>query len=81
MEEALLQARELDEARQASGFDQVALDATARLGFANGAFEDSDEETGPSPRSSSRSQFLNRHLRALLQQSPQLRRNQPCRHC
>lgn len=46
MEEALLQARELDEARQASGFDQVALDATARLGFANGAFEDSDEETG-----------------------------------
>ncbi|HDY5065633.1 TPA: hydrolase or metal-binding protein [Pseudomonas aeruginosa] len=46
MEEALLQARELDEARQASGFDQVALDATARLGFANGAFEDNDEETG-----------------------------------
>ena len=46
MEEALLQARELDEARQASGFDQEALDATARLGFANGAFEDSDEETG-----------------------------------
>ncbi|UYM59803.1 hydrolase or metal-binding protein [Pseudomonas aeruginosa] len=44
MEEALLQARELDEARQASGFDQVALDATARLGFANGAFEDSQEE-------------------------------------
>lgn len=46
MEEALLQARELDEARQASGFDQAALDATARLGFANGAFEDSEEEGG-----------------------------------
>ncbi|MBF8651804.1 hydrolase or metal-binding protein [Pseudomonas putida] len=46
MEEALLQARELDEARQASGFDQLALDATARLGLANGAFEDSEEETG-----------------------------------
>ncbi|MBB4865922.1 hypothetical protein HNP46_004823 [Pseudomonas nitritireducens] len=44
MEEALLQARELDESRQASGFDQAALDATARLGFANGAFEDSEEE-------------------------------------
>lgn len=44
MEEALLRARELDEARQASGFDQMALGATARLGLANGAFEDSEEE-------------------------------------
>ncbi|AFM64472.1 recombination directionality factor [Pseudomonas aeruginosa] len=44
MEVALQQARELDELRQASGFDQAALDATARLGFANGAFEDSEEE-------------------------------------
>ncbi|HFH3443538.1 hypothetical protein [Pseudomonas aeruginosa] len=44
MEVALQQARELDELRQASGFDQAALDATARLGFANGAFEDSEDE-------------------------------------
>ncbi|WP_325435327.1 recombination directionality factor [Pseudomonas nitroreducens] len=44
MEEALLQAREIDEARQSSGFDQNALDAAARSGFANGAFEDSEEE-------------------------------------
>ncbi|HBP6280104.1 TPA: hydrolase or metal-binding protein [Pseudomonas aeruginosa] len=44
MEVALQQARELDELRQTSGFDQAALDATARLGFANGAFEDSEDE-------------------------------------
>lgn len=45
LELALQQARELDELRQASGFDQAALDATARLGFANGAFEDSEDES------------------------------------
>ncbi|HGJ9031517.1 TPA: hydrolase or metal-binding protein [Pseudomonas aeruginosa] len=44
LELTLQQARELDEGRQASGFDQAALDATARWGFANGAFEDSEEE-------------------------------------
>lgn len=44
LELALQQARELDELRQAAGFDQAALDATARLGFANGAFEDSEDE-------------------------------------
>ncbi|WP_152224106.1 hydrolase or metal-binding protein [Pseudomonas sp. SCB32] len=44
LELALQQARELDELRHASGFDQAALDATARLGFANGAFEDSEDE-------------------------------------
>lgn len=44
LEEALTQARELDARRKAAGFDQVALDAAARLGFANGAFEDSAEE-------------------------------------
>jgi len=45
LEETLTQARELDGRRKASGFDQTALDAAARLGFANGAFEDSPEET------------------------------------
>lgn len=46
MEEALLAARELDEARKAAGFDQAALDATARLGLGNGAFEDDGEDSG-----------------------------------
>ncbi|MDN7629703.1 recombination directionality factor [Burkholderia cenocepacia] len=43
-EEALVQAKELDTRRRAAGFDQAALDAAARLGFANGAFEDSPDE-------------------------------------
>ncbi|RDU97849.1 phage capsid protein [Trinickia dinghuensis] len=44
LEEALTQARELDARRKSAGFDQAALDAVARLGFASGAFEDSAEE-------------------------------------
>lgn len=44
VEEALTQARQLDEARQFAGFNQSALDEVARLGFGNGAFEDSEEE-------------------------------------
>jgi hypothetical protein len=44
LEEALTQARELDSRRKSAGFDQAALDTAARLGFANGAFEDSPEE-------------------------------------
>lgn len=44
LEEALGQARELDARRKSAGFNQAALDAAARLGFANGAFEDSAEE-------------------------------------
>jgi len=46
MEDALLEAKRLDETRQASGFDQTALDQAARQGFNNGAFEDSEEDTG-----------------------------------
>ena len=45
MEDALLEAKQLDETRQASGFDQTALDRAARQGFNNGAFEDSEEDT------------------------------------
>ncbi|RVD77103.1 recombination directionality factor [Pseudomonas koreensis] len=45
MEDALLEAKQLDEARQVSGFDQSALDHAARQGFDNGAFEDSEEDT------------------------------------
>ncbi|MFJ2681530.1 recombination directionality factor [Pseudomonas sivasensis] len=46
LEDALLEAKQLDEARQASGFDQGALDRAAQQGFNNGAFEDSEEDTG-----------------------------------
>ncbi|AOK22704.1 phage capsid protein [Burkholderia ubonensis] len=45
LEQALIEAKELDARRRAAGFDQVALDAAARAGFANGAFEDSPDET------------------------------------
>lgn len=44
LEEALAKAHELDARRKLAGFDQAALDDAARLGFANGAFEDSPEE-------------------------------------
>jgi len=46
LEAALLEAQQLDETRQASGFDQSALDHAARQGFNNGAFEDTEEDTG-----------------------------------
>lgn len=45
VEAALLAARALDEARQAAGFDQAALDAIARIGLGNGAFEDDGEDS------------------------------------
>ncbi|MDR5778087.1 phage capsid protein [Caballeronia sp. LZ065] len=44
LEEAIVQARELDARRRAAGFNQAALDAAARIGFSNGAFEDCIEE-------------------------------------
>ena len=44
MEEALTQANALDQTRRDTGFDQAALDAAAREGLLNGAFEDSDED-------------------------------------
>ncbi|KVE62440.1 phage capsid protein [Burkholderia vietnamiensis] len=46
LEAAITEARELDARRKAAGFDQVALDAAARAGFANGAFEESIEDNG-----------------------------------
>jgi len=45
LEEAIAEARQNDERRKAAGYDQAALDAAAKEGFANGAFEDSEEET------------------------------------
>ncbi|MGY3041429.1 hypothetical protein ACVWWQ_003061 [Rhodanobacter sp. TND4EL1] len=44
LEQAVEEARELDLRRQASGFDQAALDEAARQGFANGAFEEQEED-------------------------------------
>ncbi|MQR00964.1 recombination directionality factor [Glaciimonas soli] len=44
LEEAITQAKENDERRKSVGYDQVALDDAAAIGFANGAFEDSTEE-------------------------------------
>lgn len=44
LEQALIEAKELDTRRREAGFDQAALDAAARLGLANGAFEDSPDE-------------------------------------
>ena len=46
LEDALLEAKQLEETRQASGFDQSALDQAARQGFNNGAFEDNEEDNG-----------------------------------
>ncbi|MFM0619420.1 phage capsid protein [Paraburkholderia nemoris] len=45
LEATIIGARELDARRREAGFDQAALDAAARAGFANGAFEDSIEES------------------------------------
>lgn len=42
--DALASAKAEREQRQEAGFDQAALDAAARLGFAAGAFEESEEE-------------------------------------
>jgi len=44
LEATIVEARETHERRCMAGFDQGALDEAARLGFANGAFEDGEEE-------------------------------------
>lgn len=44
LEDAIVEAKRLDESRRANGFDQAALDEAARRGFANGAFEDLAED-------------------------------------
>lgn len=45
LEAAITLARETDQRRRECGFDQIALDEAAANGFANGAFEESVEET------------------------------------
>ena len=44
LEQAIAKAREVDEARNAAGFNQQALDEAAHRGFANGAFEELAED-------------------------------------
>lgn len=44
MAESIAKARMQADERKTSGFDQSALDEAAKLGFDNGAFEDSEEE-------------------------------------
>lgn len=44
LEEAIQEAQALHQQRLQSGYDQTALDKAARRGFANGAFEDSEDE-------------------------------------
>jgi hypothetical protein len=46
LEDALVEARDIEERRQASGFDQVALEIAARQGLGNGAFEESEDDGG-----------------------------------
>lgn len=46
LNEAIQIAKVEDEKRKASGFNQQALDATARLGFNAGVFEDTEEDGG-----------------------------------
>lgn len=44
LEQAIAEARVKDEQRRESGFDQSALDDAARTGFANGEFEELEED-------------------------------------
>jgi len=44
LEHAIAGAREVDATRRAAGLDQAALDDAARRGFANGAFEELEED-------------------------------------
>lgn len=44
LEDALLEAKRIDEVRQAAGFDQGALEEAARQGLSNGVFEEGEDE-------------------------------------
>lgn len=44
VDEALTEAKRLEADLQEAGFDQIALETAARLGFSNGAFEETDDE-------------------------------------
>jgi hypothetical protein len=44
LQAAVAQAQSIHQARAAAGFDQNALDQAAQWGYANGGFEESDED-------------------------------------
>lgn len=44
LEDAITEARDVDARRKALGFNQAALDAVAKAGFGDGAFEETEEE-------------------------------------
>ena len=44
IEQAITEAKQLELEREASGFDQAALDQAAKQGFSNGAFEETEED-------------------------------------
>ena len=46
LNEAIQQARQLNQQRQESGFDQAAWDQAAKTGFDNGLFELAEDEVG-----------------------------------
>jgi hypothetical protein len=46
LEGALAECQRIAMERAAAGFDQAALDEAARQGFANGAFEETEDEVG-----------------------------------
>ena len=46
LSEAIVSAKTEGEQRQLAGFDQAALDEAARQGFANGAFDESEDDRG-----------------------------------
>lgn len=46
MAEALTEARAEEERRLAAGFNQIALDQAAQLGFASGVFEETEDDVG-----------------------------------
>jgi hypothetical protein len=61
LEEAIATAKQIHERRQAGGYMQDALDQAVREGFANGAFEDSEEDAGEIVRGSLLGLRLRRH--------------------
>lgn len=45
LEEAITEAKTMEDLRKKFGHDQIALDIAARVGFENGAFEETEEDT------------------------------------
>ncbi len=74
LEAAIQEARRLAEERAKTGFDQRALDNAARFGYANGAFEESEEDV-PAVAEEFFPELLNKALQATEQEKT------ASRHC